>query len=83
MSYEKAMKHTRNVRKVRKQANMYMGFDTGSGRWPAGRSNPYLAAILNIREWFPLRHEGDAAARQHTRECIKEQIQDARNAASK
>ena len=35
MSYQKAMKHARNVRKQRKQSRMYFGFDTGSGRWPS------------------------------------------------
>ena len=29
------MKHTGNVRKVRKQANNHFGFDTGSGHWPS------------------------------------------------
>ena len=80
MSYEKAMRHSRNVKKVKKQAKMYMGFDAGSGHWPSARSNPYLAAVLNIRDWFPQRNNGDAKERQHTRECIKEQIQDARKA---
>jgi hypothetical protein len=27
MSYEKAMKHRRNIRKCKKQSNMYFGFD--------------------------------------------------------
>ncbi len=31
MSYEKAiMKHNRNIRKCRKQGNMYFGFDSAS-----------------------------------------------------
>jgi len=48
MSYAKAMKHARNVRKSRKQANMHFGFDTDSGRWPSVRSCPEYAAMLNI-----------------------------------
>lgn len=78
MSYDKAMRHTRNVRKVKKQANNYMGFDTGSGRWPAVRSNPYMAALLNVRDWFRERNFGDASTRKHTRECIREAIATAR-----
>lgn len=78
MSYEKAMKHTRNIRKCRKQSNNYMGFDTGSGKWPSARSNPYLARILEIREWFKLRNKGSAETRKHKRECIREAICDAR-----
>lgn len=78
MSYAKAMKHSRNLRKCRKQGRNYLGFDTGSGRWPAARSNPYLAALLNVREWFRLRNWGDAATRTYTRECIREALQEAR-----
>jgi len=33
MSYEKATKHARNVRKTRKQGRMHFGFSTGSGAW--------------------------------------------------
>jgi hypothetical protein len=32
MSYEKAMKHARNVRKCRKQSRMYFGFDCCGGK---------------------------------------------------
>ena len=74
MSYDKAMKHTGNVRKVRKQANNYFGFDTGSGHWPAAAAHPYLGPCLNIRRWWPDR------ADPHTRECIREQIEEARMA---
>lgn len=74
MSYDKAMKHTRNVRKVRKQANNYFGFDTGSGQWPAAAAHPYLGPCINIRRWWPDR------ADPHTRECIREQIEEARMA---
>lgn len=35
MSYEKARKHARNVRKSRKQGRMHFGFSTGSGSWPS------------------------------------------------
>ncbi len=78
MSYEKAMKHSRNVRKLKKQANMYMGFDTGSGRWPSARGTPLGACMMHIRDWFKWRHDGDAAERKLTRECIREQIAEAR-----
>jgi len=74
MSYDKAMKHTRNIRKVRKQANNYFGFDTGSGRWPAAAAHAYLGPCLNIRRWWPDR------ADPYTRECIREQIEEARMA---
>lgn len=75
MSYDKAMKHTRNVRKCRKQARQYMGFDTGSGRWPSSRSTPHMAAWLSVRDWFKERHRGDKA---YNRECIREAIADCR-----
>lgn len=75
MSYAKAMKHARNVRKVRKQARMYMGFDTGSGHWPNPRRNPEVAAMITIREWWPQRHDGDS---QHGRECLREKIAELR-----
>lgn len=74
MSYEKAMKHTRNVRKCRKQANNYMGFDTGSGHWPSIRSTEFGEAYVSVREWFRDRHLWDKEQAQHTRECIREQI---------
>lgn len=75
MSYEKAMKHSRNVRKCRKQARQYMGFDAGTGRWPSVRSNPYMVALLNVREWFRTRHVGNFA---YNRECVIEAIADCR-----
>ncbi len=78
MSYEKAMRHTRNVKKCRKQRNNYMGFDTGSGKWPSARSNPYLARILEINDWFKFRNIGSTEDKKHTRECIREAIADAR-----
>lgn len=71
MSYDKAMRHVRNPKKGRSQ---YMGFDTGSS-WPNVRRNPYMAALLEVREWFKTRHVGD---RQFNRECIKEAIQECR-----
>lgn len=75
MSYAKAMKHTANVRKCRKQSRMYMGFDAGTGSWPNVRRNPYMAALLEVREWFRTRHHGD---KKYTRECIREAIQECR-----
>lgn len=78
MSYEKAMKHSRNVVKCRKQSRNYFGLDAGSGRWPSGYGNPKLRPLLDIRNWFPIRNDGDAAYKAHTRECIREAIADAR-----
>lgn len=75
MSYEKAMKHSANVRKCRKQARQYMGFDTGTGAWPNPRRNPYMASLLEVREWFAMRHLGDS---QYNRECIREAIAECR-----
>lgn len=76
MSYEKAMKHSANVRKCKKQARNYMGFDTGSGSWPNVRRNPYMAALLEVREWFKGRHHGNP---QYNRECIREAIAECRH----
>lgn len=75
MSYEKAMRHAGNVRKCRKQSRQYLGFDAGSGSWPNPRRNPYLAALLEVREWFATRHQGNA---QYNRECIREAIAECR-----
>jgi hypothetical protein len=72
MSYAKAMKHARNVRKCRKQSRMHFGFDVGSGSWPSIRSNPLFAAELEVREWFAARHIGGDA--QYNRECIRDAI---------
>lgn len=79
MSYEKAMKHTRNVRKCRKQSRQYMGFDTGSGHWPGVGQSPYLMALLEVRRWFKERHRGDPA---YNRECIREAIARCRSHAA-
>ena len=81
MSYAKAMKHASNVRKCRKQKNMYMGFDTGSGRWPSIRGTPYGAALMHVRDWFTTRHTCEHGS-QYARECIREQIKIIRNIAS-
>jgi hypothetical protein len=75
MSYAKAMKHTRNVRKCRKQANNYMGFDAGTGNWPNPRRNPEVAAMIQVKDWYRYRHHGD---KQYNRECIREAIADLR-----
>lgn len=77
MSYAKAMKHARNVRKCRKQSKMYMGFDTGGGRWPSIGSSPALSLEREVKEWFRDRHI-DAKilnkSPQYVRECIRESI---------
>lgn len=78
MSYEKAMKHNRNVVKCRKQSRNYLGFNTASGRWPSGYGNQNLRPLLNIRDWFPIRNNGDGAYKKRLRECIREAIEDAR-----
>lgn len=75
MSYEKAMKHTANVRKCRKQSRQYMGFDTGSSWGKNPRQNPHFARLLEVREWFATRHRGDS---QYNRECIREAVADCR-----
>ena len=80
VSYEKAMKHARNVQKVRKQGRMYMGFDTGSGSWPSIRSHPYWAAAMHVRDWYKDRNKGSCDERRHTRECIREAVFEARRA---
>jgi hypothetical protein len=75
MSYEKAMKHSRNVRKCRKQSGNYMGFDAGTGAWPNPRRNPETRLILQLRDWLKMRHFDDAA---HNRACIRESIAELR-----
>ncbi|MND11817.1 hypothetical protein D3C87_616500 [compost metagenome] len=76
MSYEKARRHS--IRKSRKQANNHFGFDTGS-RWPNVRRSAYMEAILEIRQWFASRHDGN---KQYNRECIREAIERCRVAAT-
>jgi len=78
MSYGKAMRHARNVRKTRKQGKMHFGFDTGSA-WPNPRNNPATAAWINIRDWFACRHRGTAEDRANRRAAIREQISDFRS----
>lgn len=77
MSYAKAMKHSRNVRKSRKQGKMYFGFDTGTGNF---KENPALREItllrMDVNRWFSERHNGD---KQYIRECIREAIQELRS----
>lgn len=71
MSYEKAMRHSHNVRKLKKQARQFMGFDARSTPWPNPRRNPETRAYITVREWFKDRHHGDP---QHNRECIRDEI---------
>lgn len=72
MSHEKAMRHTRNIRKVKKQSRMHFGFDTGTGHF---RTNPltrhFQAQALEVRRWFADRHNGD---HQYVRDCIRESV---------
>lgn len=69
MSYAQAMKFASKHPKGIKQA--YMGFNTDSGPWPSGWSNP----VIVVSNWFKNRHNGNA---QYNRECIREQIKEAR-----
>jgi hypothetical protein len=78
MSYEKAMKHWRNIRKCKKQQHQYFGFDCSDKPTPSVWSNPYMCCILNIHYWFPDRNEGDAEKRAYNRSSIREQIAEAR-----
>ncbi len=78
MSYAKAMKHAHNVRKCRKQGKMHFGFNCSDTPWPSGWGNPSIRPLLEIQTWFPMRNDGDAAKRQHNRECIREAIMEAR-----
>lgn len=73
MSYEKAMKHTRNVRKVKKQARQYMGFDTGYRSQTKYSERTY--ALIELRRWFRERNCGD---KSYNRECIREKLSDIR-----
>lgn len=77
MSYQKAMRHARNVRKQRAQSKMHFGFDVGSGSWPSIRSNPICAAELDIEHWFKCRND-DNDKRQYARDCIRERIKELR-----
>lgn len=52
-----------------------MGFDTGSSWGKNPRQNPYMASLLEVREWFRTRHRGDT---QYNRECIREAVADCR-----
>lgn len=79
MSYEKAMRHTRNVQKCRKQARQYMGFAASTTPWPNPRRHPVVGLLIQIGEWFKSRHEGDSV---HNRECIREAIQELRELRS-
>lgn len=74
MSYEKAMKHARNIRKLKKQSRMYMGFDVSSGRAkPSPQARELECKRMEVRRWFKDRHDGDL---QYNRECIRESIVD-------
>lgn len=77
MSYEKAMKHARNVRKCRKQKKMYMGFDTGTDSF---KESPECRALnvqrMEVSRWFSERHNGDSA---YNRECIRQSISELRS----
>lgn len=69
MSYNKMLRHWSNPRKYKKSQPLH--FDTGSGHWPSPRSNPILAAMLDIREWYKWRHMDGLSK---TRACIRERI---------
>lgn len=76
MSYEKAMKHARNVRKLKKQSRMYMGFDASSGlAKPSPAVREMQCKMMEVNRWFKERHDGDS---QYNRECIRESVGDLR-----
>lgn len=76
MSYEKAMKHARNVRKQKKQSRMYMGFDTSSGlAKPSPAVREMQCKMMEVKRWFRDRHDGDS---QYNRDCIRESVADLR-----
>lgn len=75
MGYEKAMRHTRNVRKCRKQSRQYMGFAASTSPWPNPRRHPVVGLLIQIGDWYRTRHQGDSA---HNRDCIREAIQELR-----
>ncbi len=75
MSYAQAMKWGRTHHKGTHQPVI---MSTGSGPWPSGWSNPLVRPLLEIRLWYPRRNDGDKAERQHTRECLRESIADAK-----
>ncbi|NOS75368.1 MAG: hypothetical protein HOP36_12710 [Methyloglobulus sp.] len=81
MSYNKAMKHWKNIRKCKKQQHQYFGFACFTERTPSVWSNPAFACRLNIRNWVPDRNEGDAEKRAYARDCIRSEIATARNLA--
>ena len=59
MSYEKAMKHHRNIRKCKKQRGMYLGFAVSDEPWINPRRDPETALVIEIREGFKYRRPGD------------------------
>jgi len=71
MSYEKAMKHTADIRKRRKQASMHFGFDSSTIKeTPLSRS--CTVKLLNIKTWFKDRHTH--SDKVYLRECISQEI---------
>lgn len=75
MSYDKAMRHARNVRKLKKQANMFMGFNASTTPWPNPRRDPETALCIQIKDWFKHRRFGDHA---YNRECIRDSVAELR-----
>ena len=73
MSYEKAMKHARSVRKSKKQRNMDFGWNTGYS-YPQGKDHLAVQCLLRIHEWFRDRHRCAQGSR-YIRECIHEEIE--------
>ncbi len=73
MSYEKAMKHARNVRKCRKQSRMHFGFDSCSHPTPSIWTNKRFV----VGQWFKDRHTEPRGLR-YVRECIRETIAEIR-----
>jgi hypothetical protein len=79
MSYEKAMKHWRNIRKCKKQQHQYFGFDCFPKNTPSAWSIPVFACTMNIKNWFSGRNSGDAEQRARIRSIIRDEIKDLRS----
>lgn len=73
MSYEKAMKHHRNIKKCKKQSTMHFGFDSCSKPTKSIWSNPRF----RIEKAYNNRHT-DSRGLTYIRECIAEYIEDIR-----
>lgn len=74
MSYDKAMRHSANIRKCKKQGSMHFGFDSSTVQ-ESSFSREATILLMNVKSWFRERHDGDRA---YNRDCIREAIQEYR-----